>query len=249
MAIEWMQKGNLRGPQGLPGEKGDPGAQGAGFRLCSVDLTGNSDVNISNINPNTNIQVGDLLIDPQGDVWEVASIGDGTVHTGTASTLNIMGPQGPKGDPGEKGADGTGVTILGSYDDEGALIEAHPSGDPGDAYIVDGDLFVWDGDSWQNVGQIQGPQGDTGPQGVAATVAIGTTQTGNAGTQAQVTNSGNENAAVFNFVIPRGDKGDTGPAGPGVSVGSGTPVEPGQLGECYIDVSTGNLYRCEDVGD
>ena len=45
-----------------------------------------------------------------------------------------------------------------------------------------------------------------------------------------------------------GEKGDTGATGPGVSVGSGVPSDPGQTGECYIDVATGNLYRYEDTG-
>jgi len=45
----------------------------------------------------------------------------------------------------------------------------------------------------------------------AATIAVGTTTTGNAGTNASVTNSGTSSAAVFNFTIPRGDTGAAGP--------------------------------------
>ena len=59
----------------------------------------------------------------------------------------------------------------------------------------------------------QGPTGDTGPQGapgLAATIQVGTTSTGNPGTDAQVTNSGTSGAAVFNFVIPRGADGTDG---------------------------------------
>jgi len=70
-------------------------------------------------------------------------------------------------------------------------------------------------------------------QGAAATIAAGTTTTGAAGTSASVTNVGTSSAAVFNFVIPRGDKGDaatvaagtttTGAAGTSASVtNSGT---------------------------
>jgi hypothetical protein len=33
------------------------------------------------------------------------------------------------------------------------------SGNVGDAYIIDGDLYVWDGTSWENVGPIVGPTG------------------------------------------------------------------------------------------
>ena len=66
----------------------------------------------------------------------------------------------------------------------------------------------------------QGPQGDPGPagaDGAAATIAVGSVTTGEAGTQASVTNAGTSSAAVLNFTIPRGDKGDkgdTGDAGP-----------------------------------
>jgi hypothetical protein len=53
-----------------------------------------------------------------------------------------------------------------------------------------------------------GPKGD---DGTSATVSVGTTTTGNAGTNASVTNSGTSSAAVFNFTIPRGDTGAAGP--------------------------------------
>ena len=68
---------------------------------------------------------------------------------------------------GNTGADGTGVTILGSYDTEGELMEAHPTGSPGDSYMVSGDLYVWDSNTskWKNVGRIKGEQGDPGPNG------------------------------------------------------------------------------------
>lgn len=72
---------------------------------------------------------------------------------------------------------------------------------------------------WKYIGSIKGPTGPkgsigntgatgaTGPQGPAATIQIGTVTTGKPGTQASVTNTGTENAAVLNFAIPRGDTG------------------------------------------
>ena len=51
--------------------------------------------------------------------------------------------------------------------------------------------------------------GPPGPPGEAATVTVGGTTTGEPGTQAQVTNSGTESAAVLNFVVPRGATGAT----------------------------------------
>ena len=74
-----------------------------------------------------------------------------------------------------------------------------------------------------------GPQGETGatgatgPQGdpgVAATITVGGTTTGEPGTDAEVVNIGSTNAAVLEFTMPRGEhgiqgpKGDIGPIGP-----------------------------------
>lgn len=52
-----------------------------------------------------------------------------------------------------------------------------------------------------------GAQGLQGIQGLSATVRIGTTTTGEPGTQASVRNSGTESNAVLDFTIPRGDVG------------------------------------------
>ena len=152
---------------------------------------------------------------------------------------NIKGPQGalgPTGPQGPAGADGTGVTILGSYPSEAALISAHPTGSPGDAYLVVGDLYVWSATdtAWNNVGSIKGPKGDLGdqgPQGIqgiqgpagvkgdtgntgaagtAATVAIGSVTGLAAGASPTVNNSGSGTAATLNFGIPKGDTGATG---------------------------------------
>jgi hypothetical protein len=59
-----------------------------------------------------------------------------------------------------RGEDGTGVNILGEKPTEGDL---PATGNPGDAWLIGGDLYVWDADnnSWVNVGSIQGPAGDS----------------------------------------------------------------------------------------
>ena len=124
-------------------------------------------------------------------IWRRTAVtyGDGSSEytpspTGVCITGNT-GAQGEKGDKGDDGEDGTGVTILGSYDTKQELESAHPTGNPGDSYIVDGDLYVWDetNSKWTNVGNIQGPQGIQGIQG----------EKGEQGIQG-----------------PKGDKGDTG---------------------------------------
>ncbi len=116
-------------------------------------------------------------------------------NTLTGIQMN-SGLKGPKGDPGIagksayqiwleqgnegteedylaslKGADGTGVNILGSYNSLEELEAAHPTGDIGDAYLIQGSMYVWntESNSWENVGNIQGPQGIQGPAGADGT--------------------------------------------------------------------------------
>lgn len=80
--------------------------------------------------------------------------------------------------------------------------------------------------AWVSKGSIKGPKGDKGD---AATVTVGETVTGDAGTQASVENTGDASAAVLKFTVPKGDKGDkgeTGEQGP-----KGDPGEKGEQGE------------------
>lgn len=78
------------------------------------------------------------------------------------------GIEGPQGVQGENGQDGTSLQVLGSYEDYPTFIAAHPIGNPGDAWFVDGSLYVWDASAgaWDNVGYLRGPQGIQGIQGV-----------------------------------------------------------------------------------
>lgn len=71
---------------------------------------------------------------------------------------------------------------------------------------------------------MQGPKGDTGATGAtgatgqngqAATLTIGQVTTGAPGSPAQVSNSGTEQNAVVNFVIPTGLDGPRGQQGAG----------------------------------
>ena len=55
-----------------------------------------------------------------------------------------------------------------------------------------------------------GKDGLDGSDGAAATIQVGTVETLAAGSNAYVTNAGNENAAVFNFGIPVGEDGKDG---------------------------------------
>jgi hypothetical protein len=87
-----------------------------------------------------------------------------------------------------QGVAGASVNVKGSYPTMAAFIAAALIGNPGDAWIIvsDGSLMVWNTgtSSWDDVGDLQGPQGLTGPQGIQ-------------GAQG-----------------PKGDTGATGPQGP-----------------------------------
>ena len=64
------------------------------------------------------------------------------------------------------------------------------------------------------IGHIKGPQGEEGRQGEkgergdAATITVGTVSTTAYGNTAQVTNSGTEQDAILDFVIPQGKPGE-----------------------------------------
>ena len=71
-------------------------------------------------------------------------------------------------------------------------------------------------------GVIIGPTGPTGPAG-PATITIGTTTTGEAGTDATVINSGTAENVILDFTIPAGA---TGPAGADGAIGATGPTGP-----------------------
>lgn len=92
-------------------------------------------------------------VDAEGNIsWE------NDKNLANPPSVNIIGPQGI---PGPK------VSILDSYDSVEELYAAHPIGNLGDSYLVNGDLYVWfpNDTTWFNVGRIQGPEGPEGPKG------------------------------------------------------------------------------------
>ena len=154
---------------------------------------------------------------------------------GDAGADGAPGEQGPKGDPGPAGADGepgpAGADGKAATIQVGSVTASAPGSNPRVINVGTENAAVFNfilprGETGPqgpagNDGQdgAQGPQGDPGPAGAdgepgaAATITVGSTTTGAAGTQANVTNSGTEYAAVLNFTIPRGAQGPQGPAG------------------------------------
>ena len=83
-----------------------------------------------------------------------------------------------------------------------------------------------------------GPQ--SGEDGQAATVRVGTVTTGDPGTEAAVTNSGTAQDAVFDFTIPQGSSGSG--ASPELLSAYSTPSQPGSSGSPLLFDRNGTSY-------
>lgn len=213
------------GPQGIKGDKGDKGDTG---------------------------EKGDT-----GDKGETGTTGE-KGETGAKGDTGDTGPAGPRGQTGPKGdtgATGVGTLIKGSYNTYEELIHDHPTGNSGDAYIVNGSLYVWSSNAWENVGNIKGDTGDTGPQGVKGdTGAKG--DTGNTGAKGDTGASGyspsisvdhadrtiiidsEESSDIISFDELKGDTGATGDKG-----------DTGNTGATGATGATGKTGAKGDTGD
>lgn len=85
-------------------------------------------------------------------------------YTGSQGTIGYTGSRGLQGYTGSQGIQGDGLTLLGKLTDTTELPYPY-TGNKGDGYLIGTDLYTWDGDTWNNVGDITGPQGYTGSQG------------------------------------------------------------------------------------
>lgn len=162
---------------------------------------------------------------------------------GEFSNPALWAKWGEKGEPGKDGNDGTSVNIKGEVASEDQLPE---SAQPGDAYVVNGDLYVWDGLRWNNIGGIKGPAGDSAYVHIAfadgvvtdgsgtVTQVYGFTTTGSTvgkayiGTYSDHTVADSQDPLVYKWQKNKGDKGDKGDQG---NEGpQGVPGDPGADG-------------------
>ena len=127
-------------------------------RLTSANMSANGTAALATLTPSTNVKVGDTVIDPEGEVFQIASLAASTFTVG-ARLANVRGPQGPKGETG------AALAIKGSFPSLEELQEQHPTGQLGDAYMIGTHLYSWSGSAWVDCGDIKGPKGDQGTQG------------------------------------------------------------------------------------
>jgi len=177
-------------------------------------------------------------------------------NQGATGPQGAQGPQGVQGLTGQNGSDGTGVSILGSVANSAALPAAY-TGNVGDMFITQntGNGWVWNGSSWDNVGQIQGPAGPQGAQGAqgntgttgpqGSTGAIG--PQGNTGSIGSTGSTGSQGPiGLTGSTGPQGSAGAVGPQGPmGTTGTSGTSGATGPAGP---QGSTGNTGATGPTG-
>ena len=238
--MTWTNKAGLANPTpvNVKGERGEKGEQGAKGDTGATGAKGERG------------EQGPQGL--QGAKGEKGEKGDAFKYTDfTAAQLAALkGPQGDRGLQGERGETGP----------RGATGPQGAKGDKGDA-------FTYADFTQEQLAGLKGPQGDKGLQGLQgergerglqglqgiqgvkgdtgtpATVRIGTVETGAAGTSASVTNSGTASAAVFDFIIPKGDKGATGDRGPqGLQGAQGLRGEKGEKGDQGTGVTIKGKY-------
>lgn len=249
-----------QGPKGEKGEKGDPGEKGVDGTVAFESLTPEQKeslrgVSITAVSIDTD---GNLTItfsdDDSENVGNVIGPQGVPGPKGDKGDVGPVGPQGPQGEKGEQGNDGTSLNILGTKESEADL---PLSAEKNDAYLINGEMWVFDGTNWNNAGKIQGPQGpqgpvgpqgskgDPGPQGVKGdpgekgdTGARGITFTPVVDSKGNISwsnDGGLENPQTVNITGPQGDtgaKGDVGPQGEKGEVGGAGPK--GDKGTTFI---------------
>ena len=154
------------------------------------------------ISPSVNIKVGDHVVNRIGDYFGITAV--------TETTATLSPKQGSF--KGEKGDKGDGI----QPDAVVVNAESLPAeGTVGQLVLAGMNLYTWvsatdtEEAHWENMGELVGPKGDTGPTPEISVEATSLSE----GASATVTKTGTIEAPVFTFGIPKGDtgsKGDTG---------------------------------------
>lgn len=231
-----------QGPRGEKGDKGDPGEKGVDGTVAFESLTPEQKESLRGIS------ITAVSIDTNGNLTITFSDGDsenvGNIigpqgpqgPKGDKGDVGPVGPQGPRGEKGEQGNDGTSLNILGTKESEADL---PLSAEKNDAYLINGEMWVFDGTNWNNAGKIQGPQGPQGPVGPQGPKG----DPGPQGIKGDPGEKGEQGA--------QGLKGDTWPQGEQGPVGpKGEQGDTGARGITFTPVvdSKGNISWSNDGG-
>lgn len=220
----WLDAGNTGSEQDfLNSLKGKDGTDGINGAAGQDGIDGKSAYQTWVDAGNTGDEAAFLtsLKGSQGEQGPVGPAGEAgkafTYDMFTSEQLEgLKGPQGEQGPTGPAGKDGTSVTIKGRVNDTGELDTLLATAKTGDGYLLNGDLYVFNGTNFTNVGQIQGPKGDkgeAGETGKAFTYDMFTPDqlAGLKGPQGEQGLQGAQGPTGEKG--PQGDKGDAGEAG------------------------------------
>ena len=137
----------------------------------------------------------------------------------------LMCIRGPQGEPGPKGDRGEGLEISGYVTDSSSLPSA--SQHTNECWLVNTYLYYSDGTSWNNVGELRGPEGARGPAGPQGPQGV----QGPAGAQGPQGPTGAQGpegpqgpTGAQGPQGPRGETGPRGPAGKGIGDFEYTPI-------------------------
>ena len=158
--------------------------------------------NFASTTPPANPLKGQLWYNSTDDTLRVCPADD-TLVAADWVAIGGTGLTGPAGPTGPTGPTGPASTVAGPPGPAGPNGLSGLDGPPG-------------GPGPQGIQGLDGPQGI---QGLAATITVGATITGPAGSTATVTNVGTTGAAILNFTVPRGATGAAGTTLPTDAIG------------------------------
>lgn len=252
---EWENIGKIKGPQGDAGPQGPQGVKGDKGDRGPYFTPSISDEGVISWSNNGDLPnpTAKSVRGPQGIKGEDGKDGVSVTHEWVdgGTVLRVTSASGTSD---SEDLTGHGLTMLGTYDSYEALQAAHPSGNTaGDAYGVQGDYYVWNGEEWRDAGPLQGAPGPAGKDGLPGP----TGPEGPAGKDARI-------AAAAGVVVPGHSEAPTvsvelgGEPGEqtfdftfnGIQGADGEPGEPGKDAPLYhFEVRDGgNLYVVYDDG-
>lgn len=154
------------------------------------------------VSPSVNIKVGDHVVNQIGDYFGITAV--------TETTVSLSPKKGSF--KGEKGDKGDGIQP------DAVVVNADglpAEGTTGELVLAGMNLYTWveatdtEEAHWENMGELVGPKGDTGPTPEISVEATSLAE----GSAASVLKTGTTEAPVFTFGIPKGDTGEKGDTG------------------------------------
>lgn len=150
----WTDMGSLRGADGPQGPQG-----------YGINVVAEFETLAERPDPSTYAPGDAVYIEEDGKLYQINDAG--LYNPG----ISIRGEQGLQGIQGIQGPVGASLTIMGSYATLEALQTAHPTGNPGEGYLIGANLYVYGvnpvggATQWYDLGPVRGPQGPIGNDG------------------------------------------------------------------------------------